>query len=69
MSDYVIFSLGNRVSLCPSIGDAAPLGGGVTFGFAARDWRHTLGSLPFYQSTGRFVRKVVLHKMENAMDV
>ena len=50
------------------LGDAAPLGGGVTFGFGARDWRHTLGSLPFYQSTGRFVRKAVMCKMGDVMD-
>ena len=50
------------------LGDAAPLGGGVTFGFGAQDWRHTFGSLPFYQSAQRSIRKAALQKMDNAMD-
>ena len=51
------------------LGDAAPRGGGVTFGFGTRDWHHTLGSLPFYQSTRRSMKKAVLHKMDGVMDV
>ena len=47
------------------MGGAAPFGGGATFGFRVWDWRHTLGSLPFYQSTRRFVKKVVLRKVDD----
>ena len=51
------------------LGDAASLGGGVTFGFGARDWRHNLGSLPYPQLTGRSVKKAVLQRMDDVMDV
>ena len=50
------------------LGDAAPLGGGVTFGFGAQDWRHNLGSLPYPQSTGRSLKKAVFRKMDDVMD-
>ena len=60
---------GGTASLSAQVlGDAAPLARDVTFGFRARGWRHTLGSLPFYQSTGISVRKVVRRKMDDAMD-
>ena len=50
------------------LGDAAPLGGGVTFGFGAQDWCYNLGSLPYPQSTGRSMKKAVLQKMDDVMD-